>query len=45
MSDEEKEQDGLMIRHARIDINDDEINTDEYRYSNPKPSRSSIKQL
>ena len=32
MSDEEKEQDGLMIRHAWIDISDDETTTDEYRF-------------
>ena len=32
MPDEEKEAAGLMIRHASIDINDDEVESDEYRF-------------
>ena len=32
MPDEEKEAAGLMIRHAQIDIDDNEVFTDEYRF-------------
>ena len=32
LSDEAKEEAGLMIRHASIDISDDEVLTNEYRF-------------